>query len=313
MLLSVIVGNTEENSDKFSSVPEKDRLIQILSKISSLPLPAVLAAHMPLVKTSNGSTPNPLRSENQNQMSGNASSPSTMDLLAVLSATAGSPSSDAFEIQSQRSTEGSESEKSKSAYVDLAECVNLQRGSMMESPPVGGERSSTGYHSPMEEVDYHAQEMSPSVHLQLFSSSPEDNSAKKMSLGRTYLSSNSSNPSEERSPVSSPPHVHDLFPMQNSRKTVKDVCLSNSGDDLAYVKSTMSNGCSTSLQLFGATIRATENTSIQSSPYRASYTSSGSDHSPSSLNSDAQVFLQHSVFPFSKFCIISCFIIISVS
>ncbi|KAI3465503.1 hypothetical protein Pfo_022166 [Paulownia fortunei] len=288
-MLAHAQGNTGERSGKFSSIPEKDQLIHILSKINPLPLPANLAAKLSLLKTTSGSIPNLVRSENQNQMSGNASSPSTMDLLAVLSATPGAPSSDAFEIQSHPSTEGSDSEKSKSAYVDQAACLNLPKGSVIEIPSAGGERSSTSYHSPMEEVDCHVQETSPRLQLQLFSSSPEDNSARKFPLGRNYLSSNSSNPSEERSPVSSPPLVHNLFPMQTSRETMKDDRLSNSEDELAYVKSTMSNGCSTSLRLFGGSIQVTENGSIQSSPYRAGYTSSsGSDHSPSSLNSGAQ-------------------------
>ncbi|KAK6160892.1 hypothetical protein DH2020_004273 [Rehmannia glutinosa] len=281
-LLAVLAhaqGNTGDKSGKFSSTPDKDHLIQILSKINSLPLPANLAAKLPLLKTTNASIPNLARSENQKQMNAIASSPSTKDLLAVLSATPGAPSS----------SEGSDSEKSRTAHVDQAACLNLPKGSTIEFPSVGGERSSTSHHSPMEDVDYHVQETSPSLQLQLFSSSPEDSSARKLPLGRNYISSSSSNPSEEISPLSSPPVVHDLFPMRTSRETMKDAHLSNSEGEIAFVKSTMSNGCSTSLQLFGGPIQATENGSIQSSPYRAGYTSSsGSDHSPSSLNSDAQ-------------------------
>ncbi|KAL6571965.1 SBP domain [Orobanche minor] len=282
-LLAVLAhaqGNTGDRTDNLSSTPGKDHLIQLLSKINSLPLPENLASKLPLPKTTNAGVSNHVCSENQNQTSENASRPSTMDFLAVLS---GPPSSDA-ENQSQPSTEGSDSEKSKSAYVDQAACLNMPKGS------VGGEKSSTSYHSPMEENDCHVQDTSPSLQLQLFSSSPEDNSARNLPLGRDYVSSNSSNPSEERSLVSSPPLVHNLFPMQTSRETMKDNArLSNSEDELAYVKSRMSNGCSTSLQLFGSSVRPAENGSNQSSPYRVGYTSSsGSDRSPSSLNSDAQ-------------------------
>ncbi|KAI3465501.1 hypothetical protein Pfo_022164 [Paulownia fortunei] len=285
-LLAVLTrakGNTEDRTGKFSSIPAKDQLIQILSKINSLPLPANSASKL------NGNIRSLVSSENQNQMNENGSSPSTMDLLAVLSATPGAPSSDAFEIHSQPSTEGSDSEKSKSPCVDQAACLNLQRGPMMEFHTVGRERSSTSYHSPMEEVDFHVQEASPSLPLQLFSPSPEDYRSMKLPSDRNLLSSGSSNPSEERSPMSSPPVVHDLFPMRTSRQTMKNDHLSNGEGEIAYVKSPMSNGCSTSLQLFGGSIQATENGSIQSSPYRAGYTSSsGSDHSPSSLNSDGQ-------------------------
>lgn len=255
-----------------SSIPEKDQLVQILSKIKSLPLPAILAAKL---KTTPGSISNNACPENQKQMSGNASSRSAINLLAGLSTTPGIPSSD-----------GSDSEKSKSAYVDHTS--NLQKGATMEFPSVGGERSSTSYHSPMEEV---VQETSPSLHLQLFSSSPEDNSTRKLSSSGNYLSSNSSTPSSEVSPASSPPLVRDLFPMQSSKETAKGDHFSNGEDELAYLKSTMSNGCNTSLRLFGGSIQVTDNGSIQSSPYQAGYTSSGSDHSPSSLNSDAQVCL----------------------
>ncbi|KAK4428241.1 Squamosa promoter-binding-like protein 14 [Sesamum alatum] len=285
-LLAVLTraqGNAENRSAKVAPIPDKDQMIQILSKISSLPLPADLAARL------KGSIPNLISSEKQNQMNGNASSPTTMDLLAILSATPGAPSSDAFEIQSQPSTEGSDSEKTKSLCVDQAASLNLQRGPMMEFPAVGGEKTSTSYDSPMEEIDFHVQETSPSLPLQLFTPSPEDYRAVKSPSYRNFLSSGSSNPLEERSPLSSPPVVHNLFPMQTSRETMKDDHLSNSEGEITIVKETMSNECSTSLQLFRDSTLATENGSNHSSPYRAGYmSSSGSDHSPSSLNSDAR-------------------------
>lgn len=250
-------------------------------------MPAILAAKLPHLKTTSGSISDHAHSENQNQMSANASSPSTMDLLAGLSGAPGVPS-DALEIQSQPSKEKSESEKSKSSDVDNATRLDTQKGS------VGGEWSSTScQHSPMEE-DCHLPETSPSLHLQLFSSSPEDNSSRKLPLNASYLSSNSSNPSQDISPTSSPPLVRDLFPMRTSREAMKNNHFSNSEDELACAKSTMSNGCSTSLRLFGGSIQPVENASIQSSPFQAGYTSSsGTDHSPSSLNSDAQVLTDH--------------------
>lgn len=286
MLFFVILGNTKEGSGKFSSRPDKDQLMQILSKINSLPLSADLAAKL------KGSIPNYVASENQNQLDGNACSPSTKDLLIALSTSPGALSPEAFEIQSHPNSEGSDSEKSKSQSrcIDQAACLNLHRGPLMELPTSGGERSSLSYHSPMEEVEFHAQETSPSLPLQLFSPSPEDYRSMKLPLDRNFLSSGSSNPSVDITPQSSPLVVHDLFPMRISREPVKDNRLSNSVGEIAYRKATMSNVCSTSLQLFGGSKLAAENVSIQSSPYRAGYTSSsGSDHSPSSLNSDAQV------------------------
>ncbi|KAL2529790.1 Squamosa promoter-binding-like protein 14 [Forsythia ovata] len=210
-----------------------------------------------------------------------------MDLLAVLSENPAAPSSDVIEIQSQPSSDGSDSEKSKSAFADQATSLNLQKGP--EFPSVRGERSSTSYHSPVADSDCHVQETRPNLLLQLFSSSPEDDSLRKLPSGRNYFSSDSSNPSQERSPSSSPPVVHDLFPMHTSREPMKLDSVSTSEVDTMYAITTTSNQCSTSLQLFGASTRAAENGSIQSSPNQAGYTSSsGSDHSPSSLNSGAQ-------------------------
>ncbi|KAL3618414.1 SBP domain [Castilleja foliolosa] len=255
--LAHVQGSTGDNSGKHSTTPpekENDNLIQLLSKINSLPLPGHLASTHPLPKTTSSTISNHAQSEkNQNQTSEKALTRSTMDFLAVLSAT---PS--CGETQSQPSIEPSNSEKSKStAHVDQI----------------------TSYHSPVEETD-----TSPSLHLQLLSSLPEDNSARKLLFGGNDVSSNGSNPSEERSTPFSSPLVHNLFPMKTSRETtVKDALLSNSEDEIECVKSRMNNECNTSLQLFGGLID-----SIQSSPYQAGYTSSsGSDHS-SNLNSDSQ-------------------------
>ncbi|XP_042006581.1 squamosa promoter-binding-like protein 14 isoform X2 [Salvia splendens] len=214
-----------------------------------------------------------------------------INLLAALTRPQGAPGmpSDALEIQSQPSKDKSEFEKRKSPEVHNAARLDTQKGSAAEFPSVVGEWSSTSCHpSPMEEVDCHVPETSPSLDLQLFSSSPEDNSSRKLPLNASYPSSNSSNPSQDISPTSSPPLVRDLFPMQTSRETMRSNHFSNSEDELARAKSTVSNGCSTSLCLFGGSIQPVENASIQSSPYQAGYTSSGNDHSPSSLNSEAQ-------------------------
>lgn len=254
-----ITGNIVDRNDKFPSIPNKDQLVQILSKINSLPLPANFAAKLI------GSNPNHISSENQNHINGNASSASTMNLLAVLSATARAPSSDVFQTQSQPSTEGSDSEKAKSP------CLDKHGGSTMKF-----------------------QETSPSLPFKLFSHSPEDYRPTKSPPDRNFLSSGCSYPSGERSPLSSPPVVHDLFPMQTSRDTDKNDHLSNSEGEIACMETTTINRCSTPLQLFGASISGTEDVPALMSPYRAGYTSSSvSDHSPSSQNSDAQVLLHH--------------------
>lgn len=271
-LFLVIIGNNVDRNDKLPLIPSKDQLIQILNKIHSLPLPANLAAKL------NGSNPNHLSSENQNQINGNSSSASTMDLLAVLSATGRENSSDVFESQSQPSTEGSDSEKCKSPCVDQAACLNKHSGSTVEF-----------------------QETSRSLPFQLFSPSLEDYRSTKVPSDRNFVSSGSSYPSDERSPISSPPVVHNLFPMQTSRDAEKNDHLSNSEGEIAYMEATTISGSSTPLQLFGGSTRGAKDAPAHSSPYRAGYTSSsGSDHSPSSQNSDAQVLWHH--FP-AVFCL----------
>ncbi|XP_022874032.1 squamosa promoter-binding-like protein 14 isoform X1 [Olea europaea var. sylvestris] len=278
------LGNTE-NGSKFSSIPAKDQLIQLLDKLNSLkPLPANLAAKLP--GCSNGSIPDLVSSGKQSQLNGNVSLPPTVDLLSVLSENPAAPSSDVVEIQSQPSSDRSDSEKSKSAFVDQAASLNLQKGPALEFPSIGGERSSTSYHSPVADSDCHVQETRPNLLLKLFNYSPEDDSLRKLPSGRNYFSSDSSNPSQERSPSSSPPVVYDLFPMHTSRDHMKHDNVSTSEVDTMHAKATTSNQCSTSLKLFGVSTRAAENGSIQSSPNQAGYaSSSGSDHSPSSLNS----------------------------
>lgn len=242
-------------------IPNKDQLIQMLNKINSLQLPANLAAKL------NGSNPYHISLENQNQINGNASSASTMNLLAVLSATAGRPSSDVFGTQSQPSSEGSDSEKSKSP------CLDKHGGSTMKF-----------------------QETLLSLPFKLFSPSPEDYRPTELPSNRNFLSSSSSYPFDERSPLSLPPVVHNLFPMQTSRDPDKDDHLSNNEGGNACMEATTIKGCSTSLQLFGASISGTEDVLAHTSPNRVGYTSSSmSDHSPSSQNSDAQVLLHHFV------------------
>lgn len=190
-----------------------------------------------------------------------------MDFLGVLSG-----SSDAPEPLSQKRNQVIEADKNKTN----SGCVNQ---TMVHS---GGERSSTSFQS-REDSDCQVMDTPLNLQLQLFSSSPEDDSPPKLASSRKYFSSDSSNPMEDRSPSSSPPVVQRLFPTKASRERMKPESMSTSGEVTANVKATMS------LELFGGMNNGADNVSIQSSPYRAGYTSSsGSDQSPSSLNSDPQ-------------------------
>nr|AVV48328.1 squamosa promoter binding-like protein [Litchi chinensis] len=279
-------GKNEEKSINCPSVPDREQLLMILSKINTLPLPVDLAAKLPNIGSLNRKNPEQPSSDLQNRLNGNASAPSTMDLLAVLSTTLATSSPDSLAAFSQRNSYGSDSEKTKSACLDQA-TPNFQKRTA-QFPSVVGERSSSSYQSPVEDSDCQIQDAGANLPLQLFSSSPEDDSPPKLSSSRKYFSSDSSNPTEERSPSSSPV-VQTLFPMPSSAETIKSEKMSISREGNAHIEGSRTHGTVMPLELFRGSNKGVDRNSFQSSPYQAGYTSSsGSDHSPSSLNSDAQ-------------------------
>ncbi|GAV65806.1 SBP domain-containing protein [Cephalotus follicularis] len=281
-------GKNEDRSINCSSVPDRDQLLQILSKINTLPLPADLAAKFPNIGSFNRKNPDQPVSDQQNKLNGNASSPSTMDLLAVLSATLAAAAPDALAMLSQKSSQSCDSEKTKLTYRDQATAPNLQKGTSTEFPSGAGEKSSSCHQSPVNDSDGQVQRTRANIPLQLFSSSPESDNAPNLTSSRKYFSSDSSNPMEERSPSSSPV-VQTLFPMQSATETVKPEKRAISREGNTNVNGSKPHGCILPLDLFRGSNKAADNGSYQSSAYQAGYTSSsGSDHSPSSLNSDAQ-------------------------
>lgn len=252
-------------------------------------MPANLASKLPILESLNRSKSSQVPSENRSQLNGSAH-PSTMDLLAALSTTPATSTPNNLEVQAERSSLGSDSEKTNSSYSNQATCLNLQNAPSLEFPCVGTERSSSSQQSPVEDSDGHVEEMNPNLPLQLFSSSPEDNCPPKLPASRKYFSSDSSNPSNDRTPSSSPPVVQKLFPVQSLRQALKSGSTSNSGEGVVNSRAIDQFGCNTSLQLFANSNMGTDVASVQNFPYQAGYTSSsGSDHSPSSLNSDPQV------------------------
>lgn len=250
-------------------------------------MPADLAAKLPGLECLNRKLSEQTSLDHQGLLKGRTS-PSTVDLLAVLSATLAASAPDSLAMLSQRSSPSSDSEKTKLNCPDQATGPNLQKRPQ-EFPSVGGERSSTSYQSPMDDSDCQVQETRVNLPLQLFTSSPENDSLPKLASSRKYFSSDSSNPIEERSPSSSPPVVQNLFPMQTTAETVKAEKTLVGREVNATVDSSRNHDCNMPFDLFRASNRGADNGSIQSFPYQAGYTSSGSDHSPSSLNSDTQV------------------------
>ncbi|KAD4584130.1 hypothetical protein E3N88_21731 [Mikania micrantha] len=271
-LLTVLAraqGNTEDIAKSSSPLPNKDQLMQILNKINSLPIPPV---------PSNLTNVDQDKPSSESQTVNRKACSSTMDFLGVLSGT---------ELLSQKRNHGIEADKPKSGYPD--QTMVLKPVAEVLS---GGERSSTSFQSRGEDSDCQVLDTPVNLQLQLFSSSPENDSLPKLASSRKYFSSDSSNPTEEHSPSSSPPVVQRFFPPKSSRGKLKPESLSTSGEVTVNVKANGAGhggGTVMSLELFGGTNGGTDNISIQSSPYRPGYaSSSGSDQSPSSLNSDPQ-------------------------
>lgn len=280
-------GKDVSKSINCSPEPDRDQLIQILSKLKSLPSPMDIVAKLPNMGSLDRNYPELPLPDNQNQSNTkNTMAPSTMDLLAALSATLVASSPDAAKIP-QRSTQSSDSEKTKSTCHDQAASPDLQMRSPLDFPSVGGEKSSSSYHSPAADSDCQFQEVRTNLPLQLFSSSLEDSSPPNLASSRKYFSSDSSNPMEDRSPSSSPV-VQTFFPVHSRSETPKPEKMSISRDVNAIADGSRTNGSILPFDLFSGLKRGAEQGSLQSYLHQAGYASSGSDHSPSSLNSDAQ-------------------------
>lgn len=287
-LLTVLAraqGNNENKISNGSPVPDRDHLIQILSKINSLPLTAELAAKLSSSESLSRNVLEQASLQHHNRLSGNASSP-TMDLLAALSGTQGSAPPGVQANLPQGSSQSSDSEKTKLTSQDQGSGLSLQNKQPLEFRSVGGEMSSTSYQSPVEDSDCQVQETRLNLPLQLFSSSPEDDSPPKLATTSKYFSSDSSTPMDDRSPSSSPV-VQTLFPVQASKEVLKPERMCREFN--RNVEGSRTHGSGMPLELFRGSNRGADISSFQSSPYQAGYaSSSGSDHSPSSLNSDAQ-------------------------
>ncbi|XP_039026598.1 squamosa promoter-binding-like protein 14 [Hibiscus syriacus] len=288
-LLARTQGKNDDKSINSSPVPNRDQLVQILSKINSLPLPTDLAAKLANLGTLNRKSQDQPLIGDQHQLNGeNTSSPSTVDLLAALSATLSSSSSDALANLSQRSSPSSDSQKTKSICPDNVAAPSSRIRTPTEFTSVGGERISSNYQSPVEDSECQIQETRANLPLQLFSSSPEDEGPPKLSSSRKYFSSGSSNPMEEGSPSSSPV-VQKLFPMNSTTEAVKYEKPLIGRETNTTAEASRAHGSILPLELFSGSERGTRHGSLQHFPSQTGYTSSsGSDHSPPSLNSDSQ-------------------------
>ncbi|XP_020081517.1 squamosa promoter-binding-like protein 15 isoform X2 [Ananas comosus] len=256
-------------------VPDRDRLAQILSKINSLNNPNSLT-RLPLggLDLNVSEAPQQESSDQAVNRSENQSAPSTMNLLAVLSAALAASPSEALASVSQGSSDSSGNDKSKGQCTEPSNDVNSHDKPSQAFPLVGIAKTAFANRSELELSKHPVKEARPCLPLQLFGSSMDD-SPPKMGSAIKYLSSESSNPMEERSPSSSPPVTQKLFPLHS--------------EDTAAVEASTSHRWCAPLQLFKDLDRPAENGVMQNISLPAGYTcSSGSDHSPSSSNSDSQ-------------------------
>ncbi|KAK7310201.1 hypothetical protein RJT34_07550 [Clitoria ternatea] len=283
-LLTAIAGASQGKfEERRSQVPDREQLVQILKGI---PLPADLATKLLDVGNVNGKKDN-LQMQtptsyhhHHDQLNHTPTAPLTMDLLAVLSTTPSAPAPDVIASLSQNRSCSSEegSDKSRNSAEQM-------RGQQFFS--VGGERSSSSSQSPVEDSDCQ-EDVRVNLPLQLFSSSPEDDRLPKLASSQKYFSSDSSNPVEERS-LSSSPVVEMQFDLHGGTRGLKPQNVSTERGVNANKEASLSQSCNISLDLFrGSSRRIQHPSSHQSVPFQAGYTSSGSDHSPPSLNSDAQ-------------------------
>ncbi|XP_052201898.1 squamosa promoter-binding-like protein 14 [Diospyros lotus] len=280
--------NKEVKSTNWSSLPSKDQIIQILSKISSLRLPLDLEAKLAALGNISRSIPEQASSDNHSRLNGNMSFPPTKDLLAVMSTTLPASPPDPPAVLSEGNNQDVDTDKFKLACRDQALNIHTRKEVAPEFPSAGGESSSSTYQSPVEDSVYQVQHSGANLPLQLFGSSPEDNHPTKLGRSRKYFSSDSSNPIEETSHSSSPTVVQQLFPMQTTRE-VDAERISTGGEVSGNIEGSNTNRCFASLELFGRPNKGASNVSFKGLPYQAgSMSSSGSDHSPSSFNADVQ-------------------------
>ncbi|XP_068651869.1 squamosa promoter-binding-like protein 15 [Aristolochia californica] len=290
-ILARLHGNNLNKTANDSSIPDRDRLIQILSKINSLPVSSESTIRSSVTEKFDLNLSHSVQasSEHPVKANGNTSAPSTVDMLAVLSAASAASSPDALAILSRGGTEIGAEDRRKQNGLDKDNGLNVQKNLSAGFAPTGVDRINTLFPNSAAASECPVQETHSALPLQLFSSSPEDDSPPKFATARKYFSSDSSNPIDERSPSSSPPVVQKLFPLHSAKHERMSISRDDSKEDNMVVEASTDPGRVPPLGLFKSLNGRSENSTASNPPYQAGYTSSsGSDHSPSSSNSDSQ-------------------------
>jgi hypothetical protein len=265
-------------------MPDKENIVQIISKINSINNAKSPGKSPPSevidLNASHGQQQNSV--QNATPVTDKPNVPSTMDLLTVLSGALGASTPETNTSQSQGSSDSSGNNKSKSHSTEPACVVNSHEKSIRSFPAAGMTRTNSAHGSPDRDTQ-------PNLSLQLFGCTVDVPA--KMDTANKYLSSESSNPMDERSPSSSPPMTHTFFPTRSVNEGIRHPRIADYGEDPATVEiSTNRAWYKPQLELFKDSERPTENGSPPNPTYQSCYAStSGSDHSPSTSNSDGQV------------------------
>ena len=296
----LIIGNGE-GADKVASgplAPDRNQVNHILSKIHSLRAAnSASRSSVPGGFDLNVSQVSEQPSlEHPTKINGN---PLTMDLLSVLSAAVGTSAPDALATLSQASSDSSGDDKTKITCAEpLADIISHNQSTSIFSS-VGSARNRCTLQTQFDISKDPVEKAWPTLPLQLFSSA-ENDSPPKLGSTRKYISFESSNPMDDRSPSCSPPVAQKFFPLHSVTESMKHermlICKDN-----APVETRENHGRIAPFDFFKESERRVGNGAVQSLPCQAGYTSSsGSDHSPSSSNSDGQV-MQYILSTFSLY------------
>ncbi|KAL6661791.1 hypothetical protein ACP70R_001175 [Stipagrostis hirtigluma subsp. patula] len=292
-LITVIArlqGNNVGKVPSIPSVPDKQNLVEIISKINSFKN-ASPAATSPPSEVVDLNAPHGQQQDSVQKTTNGIDKqavPSTMDLLAVLSTALATSPPDTITSQSQGSSESSGNNKSKSHSTEPATVVNSHDKSIRASPAAGFIRSNSIHERQPDMYKQTENATRPFLSLQLFGST--EDIPPKMDSTNKYLSSESSNPLDERSPSSSPPITHKFFPIHSVDEEIRHPGNADYGEDAAMVEvSTSRAWCAPPLELFKDSERPIDNGSPPNPAYQSCYASTScSDHSPSTSNSDGQ-------------------------
>ncbi|KAL5220789.1 hypothetical protein ABZP36_025502 [Zizania latifolia] len=288
-LITVIARLQGSNAGKLPSIPpmpDKDNLVQIISKINSINNANSVTKSPPSEAADLNASHGCQNQDSVQKMTNGLdkqTAPSTMDLLTVLSTALATSPPDTNTSQSQGSSDSSGNNKSKSPSTEPANAINSHEKSIRA---FSATRINGTPESPPEIYKQTDRETQPYLSLRLFGST-EDDIPCKMDTANKYLSSESSNPLDERSPSSSPPITRKFFPI---RSVDEDARIADYGEDTATVEVSTSRGwCAQPLELFKDSERPMENGSPPNPAYQSCYASTScSDHSPSTSNSDGQ-------------------------